>query len=68
MSAKLKLVEDETSVPAGVMSAALEIAQRRADTLRQLRNALKRGDDAEALSIARKVCGLNEKSDRTFKG
>lgn len=57
MSTDLKLVEQDLS---GTLTAALEIAQRRADTLRQLREALERNDDALALSIARKVCGLNE--------
>lgn len=67
MSAKLKLVEDNNLPPAGVLDAALEVARRRADTLRQLRDALKRGDDALALSIARKVVGLDAKGNRAVK-
>lgn len=63
MSAKLKLVGGENP---GTFEAALEIAERRAQTLRQLRTALESNDNARALSIARKLCGLkNEESDST---
>lgn len=65
MAANLKLVEQEIR---GTLEAALEIAEQRANTLRQLRDALESNDDVEALSIARKLCGLNEKSDRVVKG
>ena len=51
----------------GLVDAALEIAERRANTLRQLKTALLSNDDAKALSLARKLCGINEKSHRTFK-
>lgn len=51
----------------GLVNAALEIAERQSHILRQLRSALERGDDALALSLARKVCGLNEKSHRTVE-
>ena len=49
----------------GLVDAALEIAEQRTQTLRQLRHALERGDNDLALSLARKVCRLNEKSNRT---
>lgn len=51
----------------GLVNAALEIAERRADTLRQLKAVLLSNDDELALSLARKVCGLNEKSNRANK-
>jgi hypothetical protein len=54
MRTKLKLVDTES----GLLNAALEIAQRRANTLRELRQALVRGDDLLAISLSRKVCGL----------
>lgn len=46
----------------GTLDAALEIAAARAQSLRQLRDALESNDDALALSIARKVCGLNDET------
>lgn len=46
----------------GTIDAALEIAQRRADTLRELREALVSNDETKALSLARKVCGLDDKA------
>jgi hypothetical protein len=46
----------------GTLDAALEISARRAQSLRQLREALESNDDALALSIARKVCGLNDQT------
>lgn len=53
----------------GLVDVALEIAERRAVSLRQLRDALVRGDNVKALSLARKVCGLtDEKSDTASKG
>lgn len=53
----------------GLVEAALEIAERRTNTLRELRVALERGDNDLALSIARKVCGLNDqKSHRVVEG
>jgi hypothetical protein len=48
----------------GLVDAALEIAERRANTLRQLKAALLSNDDELALSLARKVCGLDEKNNR----
>lgn len=52
----------------GLVNAALEIAERRANTLRQLKEALLSNDNELALSLARKVCGLNEKNNRADKG
>ena len=42
----------------GLLEAALEISKRRADVMRQMREALLRGDEAEALVYARVLCGL----------
>jgi len=56
MRTEAHIVEDLS----GTLEAAIEIAHRRANNLRQLRDALERNDKEEALSIARKVCGLNE--------
>jgi hypothetical protein len=42
----------------GTVKAALEIATERRATLAQMRKALERGDDAEALRHARTLCGL----------
>jgi hypothetical protein len=58
LSASLKLVDGHQ----GTFDAALEIAQRRADTLRELREALVSNDEKKALSLARKVCGLDDKA------
>ena len=41
-------------------AAALEIAEARAAQKRRLRDALLRGDDAEALRLARVVVGLED--------
>ncbi len=51
----------------GLVGAALEIARRRRETLARLRAALERGDDAEALRLAKELCGVEheQKSDRT---
>jgi hypothetical protein len=42
----------------GVLEAALEIAQRRRDTLAQLRAALEAGDQERAITLAKELCGL----------
>ena len=50
---------------AGIVNAALEIAQHRCETLSRLRDALERKNDREALRIARELCGVYEaESDR----
>jgi hypothetical protein len=41
-----------------VLNAALEIAGRRRETLEQLRAALEKGDDTQALGVARALCGV----------
>lgn len=63
MNSELELKNNDQ----GLIDAALEIAERRAHTLRQLRDALVSGDDEKALSLARKVCGLDEKVYSTPK-
>lgn len=47
--------------------AALEIARRRRETLVRLRAALERGDNVEALRLAKELCGVKheQESDRT---
>jgi hypothetical protein len=45
---------------AGIVKAALELGAERRATLAQMREAFERGDDAEALRYARKLCGLND--------
>lgn len=57
VNAELKIVEPDLS---GTVEAALEISKRRANNLRELRQALERNDDALALSIARRLVGLND--------
>ncbi len=51
----------------GLLDAALEIATERRATLAQMRKALERGDDAEALRHARKLCGLSDKQKPSKK-
>jgi len=41
-----------------LITTALEIARQRRQTLDRLREALQEGDDAEAISLARILCGL----------
>lgn len=61
MGARVSNISDCQPDFSGVVDRAIEISRRRADTLRQLREALLSNDDAAALSLARKVCGLDEK-------
>jgi hypothetical protein len=51
----------------GALEAALEIAGKRRETLARLRIALEQGNNAQALNIARELCGLDDEqeSDRT---
>jgi hypothetical protein len=53
----------------GLVDAALEIASRRRDTLARLREALKVGDEPNALKLAAELCGLDDEqqSHRTDK-
>ena len=47
----------------GIARAALEIAAKRQELLTQLRAALVRHDDKQALQLARQLCGLrNDKN------
>ena len=62
--------QDQTNDAAslkGVIEAALEIARRRSETLRLLRQALVTCDDTRALAFARDICGLDDEktSNRT---
>ena len=44
----------------GVVDAILEVSRQRKSLLDQLQSALKSGNDAEALLLARRICGLQE--------
>jgi hypothetical protein len=44
----------------GLVDAAIEIACKRRKTLNRLRAALEIHDDAEALRVARELCGLED--------
>jgi len=57
------LVSDDAAFH-GLCEAALEIATRRAETLARLRVALENGKDAEALRIARELCGVEHEQKR----
>jgi hypothetical protein len=52
----------------GLIAAALEISDERAETLRRMKSALERGDDLLALEAARELCGLEheQKSHRAY--
>ena len=43
------------------LEAILDIADRRAELIDQLQDALERDDTLAALELARRVCGLTEK-------
>jgi hypothetical protein len=45
-----------------VLEAALEIARSRKQILVELRGALERGDDEQALQIARRLAGLEPRA------
>src|SRR5438034_2344549 len=51
----------------GLVKKALEISRKRSEALALLRAALERGDDTEALRLARELCGIEheQKSDPT---
>jgi hypothetical protein len=47
----------------GLIDAAIEIADARREILHHMRDAILAGDNAEALKLARELCGLeNEKA------
>lgn len=43
-----------------LIEVALEISRRRADTLRQMREACERGDKEEVMRLSRQLVGLDE--------
>lgn len=51
------------SAARALAEAALSVARERQDTLRAMRRALLRGDDAEALRCARELAGVEEGED-----
>jgi uncharacterized protein YpiB (UPF0302 family) len=48
----------------GLVDAALDIAKKRKDVLRDLRAALQTHDTEEALKLARQLCGLEDEKER----
>ena len=63
----LPLEEEGQKMSTGLLDAALEIATERRATLAQMRKALERGDDAEALRHARTLCGLADEPSPSKK-
>ena len=55
------------AVTEGLIRTALAIASKRRDILERLREALQQGDNAQALELAKELCGgtHEEKSTRT---
>jgi len=56
--------EDPDSVVApvvvsGIVDAILEVSRQRKSLLNKLRSVLQSGNDAEALQLARRLCGLS---------
>jgi hypothetical protein len=43
----------------GLVNKALEISERRAETLGKLKAALLSGEDSKALELAREYCGID---------
>jgi hypothetical protein len=54
----------------GLIDAALEVSERRRAILERMRKAFEIGNDQEALSLAKELCGVNneQKSNRTYPG
>jgi hypothetical protein len=56
----------------GLLEAAIEIASRRQERMGRMKAALERGDDCEALKVARLLFGLEYETktacDRTHPG
>jgi hypothetical protein len=46
----------------GLLDAAMDIASKRRDALREMRGALVKGDNEAALQYARRLCGLNDEA------
>ena len=60
---------DPHETVSGLVDAAYEIVTQRRELKRQLREALLRNNNQEALRLSRVLCGLeNETSDRTDQG
>jgi hypothetical protein len=47
----------------GLANVALEISRKRRDTLASLQVALQRGDEAEALRLAKQLCGFTHEQE-----
>lgn len=60
MSKPLSQIEFSGTVNSGLLDAALVIANRRAEKMRQMRECLVRGDDAAVLELARELCDVKE--------
>jgi hypothetical protein len=46
-----------------LVSTALAIAKKRRDTSERLREALKKGETAEALKLAKQLCGVDDEEE-----
>lgn len=53
--------ESRTEVNQGIFDAALEIAARRANTLRQVKGLLENDEDRKALKLLREFFGMKKK-------
>lgn len=51
----------------GMIDAALEIAERRRDTLRRLRAALKDKNVAEVFQAAEELCGISHDDETSHR-
>lgn len=64
MAKAIKSDMDDADV-SGVVDAALEIAQRRAESLREIKALLEKGEDQEALQLMRKHLNVADPSKKT---
>jgi hypothetical protein len=53
-------VADGEEAGSGLVEAAMEISRKRTQMMEQMRKALERGDDEQALSLARLLVGLGQ--------
>jgi hypothetical protein len=45
---------------AGLLDTAMEISRKRQDLLQRMKAAFERGDDGEAMTFARQLCGVDQ--------
>jgi len=51
----------------GVLDAAMQIGAGRREILRKMRAAFQQGNEAEALKLARQLCGLGEHDEESHR-